>query len=818
MREFILSFAQGVRGKKTQTEYSTQAEITSLDELKRAVLFDHVAGLFKKNYRSNKTFIYADCLIMDCDNDNENTKDPSSWLTPEKLSERLKDVEFAVVYSKSHMKNKDEYSPRPRFHAYFPLSEFVKEAETISAMKNRIIALVPEFDDGAKDAARFIFGVENPQGKFFEGSLCVDQFLAQHEEPSFDYEVTEIPHDELIKSLDGAITMPEEENVNENDADIIPNGQRNTTLYRTACRLIRKHGELNAIQPFNVACSKCKPPLPPAEIAQIWDKALKFVRSEIKKEQKKKKSQSEDERLCAIRDSFLKGKHIFFNGTIEHGEFFRYSEAGYWCKLTNAKLRAEISDYLGHKNSKDVGKILTMIRDMVYREMPEWNKGRIDNFPNGTLELDTGNFREHRPEDYLTFSHTFNYNPAAIDCSTYDAFMSAITSCQQSRIDHLTDLMAYSLYEDNRLEKLFFLIGNGANGKGTFLHLVEDLFSNANPCQAFDSVSHVQPCDMDEATKRIALEGALLNIAYDIEKNLRGCSSYLKSLAGNDTITGNRKFCDIVSFTSRAKVISSCNHVPIIDDDSYGMRRKLCFIRFEAKFDEGTADTHMRDKLQAELPAIYNRFYRAYQELRKREELCGQDAIRLSCDQPGLMKAFTVFADPVRDFWRTVKEKYLSSGEIRKPEVYEDFRHFAERNNIDLVREGMREKTFHAKFFAVLREDSDISADNSLRRREGEGGKIQVYYYSIKQKPEASAPMKETEEKAPAHDESTQPEVTETPHDDDTPAVIEDMTEEADSKQQEDTEPPAPLEHVPTPSEDAQTLERLFSGEKIECD
>ena len=78
--------------------------------------------------------------------------------------------------------------------------------------------------------------------------------------------------------------------------------------------------------------------------------------------------------------------------------------------------------------------------------------------------------------------------------------------------------------------------------------------------------------------------------------------------------------------------------------------------------------------------------------------------------------------------------------------------------------------------------------------------------------------MKETEEKAPAHDESTQPEVTETPHDDDTPAVIDDMTEEADSKQQEDTEPPAPLEHVPTPSEDAQTLERLFSGEKIECD
>ena len=523
-----------------------------------------------------------------------------------------------------------------------------------------------------------------------------------------------------------------------------------------------------------------------------------------------------DEVISSLCDKFMEGRHIFFHGSIEHGEYFQYSNAGYWCRMTNAELHADIHAFFeGRENPKTVSKIATLVRLRDTRAvLPEWNKGRLDNFPNGTLELDTGKFREHRPEDYLTHQHIFDYTPRATEAPTYDAFMPAITKGKQSRIDHLTDMLAYCLYEDNRLEKLFFLIGNGANGKGTFLHLVEDLFRNANPCKAFNSATHVQPKDMDRPTERIALEGSILNIAFDIDPDLRGCSSYLKSLAGNDILTGNTKFHDSHSFTSRAKVISSCNHIPRIDDDSYGMRRKLCFVRFEAKFDSGRADTSMREKLQEELPAIYNRVYRAYLELLKREAVCGQDAIRLSCDQPELIDAFTVFADPIRDFWRTVKEDYLSRGEIKKPEVYEDFKNFAERNNIDLIRAGIREKTFQTKFFAVLNEDSAVSANYSQRKtKEG-----RYYCYTIQQRPEALAYEPEADCTAPVPDESTQPEVTQTTPDDDTPAVIEAMTEENDSKQQEEYEPPAPFEHVPTPEEDAQTLERLFSGEKVECD
>ena len=287
MKAFTLSIAQGVRGVAANKTYSTQAKITCIDELKKAVQFDHVAGFFKNNERSIDNFISADCMMMDCDNDD--SESPEKWLTPETLSQRLNDVEHVIVYSKSHMKDKSKYTARPRFHVYFPLSEAVCEADTIRAMKEKLLALVPEFDSGAKDSARFFYGVENPQGKYFEGSLCIDQFMAQHDVPSIEYEVTEIPHDVLMQSLDGSITLSD-------DDEIIPEGERNDTLFRFACKAIREYGEEEARKLFEAECARCEKSakeyddFDEKERASVWRNACKAVKKEaLKKPQRKTK-------------------------------------------------------------------------------------------------------------------------------------------------------------------------------------------------------------------------------------------------------------------------------------------------------------------------------------------------------------------------------------------------------------------------------------------------------------------------------------------------------------------------------------------------
>lgn len=307
MKPFHLSVAQGVRLNERNHTYKKLAEITSPDELKKAVEFDHVAGKFRNAHRSKYDFIQADCILMDIDNDH--AEESSSWIAPEMLAERLPNVEFCVIYSKSHMrvkKNKEApdgegYSPRPRFHIYFPLSKTVDKNDTIRELKEKLLAFIPQFDPKAKDSARFFYGVENPQGKYFEGSLCIDEFLAQHEEPSLDYEVTEIPHDELMQSLDCAnddeaypeiTAQPQPEKTPGHvqrtyvfEGFVIPEGKRNDTLHILACSYLRNHNEVVALREFNAACSCCNPPLPPNEIADIWKSATKFIRKEKKKQQ-----------------------------------------------------------------------------------------------------------------------------------------------------------------------------------------------------------------------------------------------------------------------------------------------------------------------------------------------------------------------------------------------------------------------------------------------------------------------------------------------------------------------------------------------------
>ena len=439
--------------------------------------------------------------------------------------------------------------------------------------------------------------------------------------------------------------------------------------------------------------------------------------------------------LCSRRDAFLKDRKLFFHGTVKGGEYWQYdNNNGYWYSMTDADLQAELSEFFNHElTNKDIAQLSMMIRLMVTKQvMPEFNKKRVQVFTNGTLELDTGILCEHRPDDFMTWAHTFAYNEKAT-CPTYDAFLEQVAVNEQSRIDFLDDLAAYAFYEDCRLEKIFILIGDGMNGKGVYLKTLEALFSSSNARDHSQSVTNIQPCEFDKATERIALAGSMLNISHDINANLKGNSSYLKSIASGDTITGNFKFCDSRSFAPRTKILCSSNHMIKVDDDSYGMRRKLMFCKFAACF-KGRADTGLLGKLKAELPGIFNRVYRAYQALLEREKTEGNNAIRASIDQNAYISEFTEIANPVAAFWAEYGDEYLERHEVPKAEIFETFKVFCVRNSLPTGYEN----TFHGSLQNWLKE-KDIQVVITRHRET----RRQVYYYVF---PNTQNPCSEQED------------------------------------------------------------------------
>lgn len=284
-----LSYAEGITQQKNNRYYRKNAKIHNLTELLAVARYDHVAGIFRNNHRTNKNFLNADCIIMDVDNTHSDNQ--ADWLTPEKLAAQLPGVAFYFVYSKSHNKDKIDdngnitSSPRPRFHVYFFLSKTYDNADNIADIKAALLRLVPEFDSGAKDAARFIYGVDNPDGKYNEGTLYIDLYLAEH---STDMFTATAPHKGKGKTDSTGLIAQHIARQTDmkgyfdfigNPSMIIPEGNRHAMLLQIAVGAISNEQPLDcARQTYEKACRQCRPPHDKQDIARIWNDAKEYVK------------------------------------------------------------------------------------------------------------------------------------------------------------------------------------------------------------------------------------------------------------------------------------------------------------------------------------------------------------------------------------------------------------------------------------------------------------------------------------------------------------------------------------------------------------
>ncbi|MGN0630481.1 MAG: primase alpha helix C-terminal domain-containing protein, partial [Ruminococcus sp.] len=218
--------------------YPHEAVITSAADMKKSARFDHVCARYTKNSRSEVNFLCADNVPMDCDN--SHSENPEEWITPEILDAILPDVQYVLVFSRSHMKEKEGRAARPRFHVYFPTSLF-EDAASYKALKGRIYHQYPFFDGNAIDAARFLFGSEGDV-LWHEGSLTIEDYM---------------------------LLMQQKKS--------IPAGQRNNTLSRYAGKLVKRFGTgEDAHSKFLERAAECEPPLDDEELETIWHSASKF--------------------------------------------------------------------------------------------------------------------------------------------------------------------------------------------------------------------------------------------------------------------------------------------------------------------------------------------------------------------------------------------------------------------------------------------------------------------------------------------------------------------------------------------------------------
>lgn len=229
-------------GNEKNCRYPHECEAYDADTLKKCFSKDHVFIKFKDNYRSDENFMYADVLVLDCDN--THSDDPEDWYTPEEIAKYFPMTRYITYTSRNNMKQKGDRAPRPRFHVIF-FVERITDSQTYKNLFTLIREYFPHFDSGAKDAARFFFG--NPETEIYisEGSINLSQFL----------------------NVDTFVKMESK----------IYQGRRNDQLFASTLASMTRYGVGEESKDwFTMQSSRCEPPLDDKELRLIWRQCKKY--------------------------------------------------------------------------------------------------------------------------------------------------------------------------------------------------------------------------------------------------------------------------------------------------------------------------------------------------------------------------------------------------------------------------------------------------------------------------------------------------------------------------------------------------------------
>ena len=228
------------------------------------------------------------------------------------------------------------------------------------------------------------------------------------------------------------------------------------------------------------------------------------------------------------------------------------------------------------------------------------------NCKNGVIDLKTGELRPHAPTDFMTKYVPIEYDPKASCPKWEEAIMKYMGADQDEMkaselVFFLQRAVGYSLTADKSEQCLFFLYGDGKNGKSTFINTISKLLGDYFQHVRIESLLAKQN---DTIPNDIAtLPGARMVVSSEIPENRRMNETLVKDLTGGDAITARFLRQEFFTFYPVFKLWIFGNDKPIVSP-SDAMFRRIKMIPFNVQIPEEERDPHFEQRLEEELPGI----------------------------------------------------------------------------------------------------------------------------------------------------------------------------------------------------------------------
>lgn len=245
---------------------------------------------------------------------------------------------------------------------------------------------------------------------------------------------------------------------------------------------------------------------------------------------------------------------------------------------------------LGKQNYRKsrVLEVIDYVQAGTYVERQEPPKNLLP-VQNGLLDVLTGELKPFTPELMFFSKLAVKYDPNA-KCPNIEKFLTEIVGSPDD-IVLLQEVFGYCLLRDYPIAKALMLVGEGANGKSTFLNLVKTFLGA-------DNVACVSLHELE--TNRFAsarLYQRLANIYPDLPAKTLYETGKFKIATGNDSLGAENKFQQGFNFVNYAKFLFSANKVPEVTDESDAYFRRWLIVVFPNVFSEDKRDLKILEKL-----------------------------------------------------------------------------------------------------------------------------------------------------------------------------------------------------------------------------
>jgi putative DNA primase/helicase len=221
------------------------------------------------------------------------------------------------------------------------------------------------------------------------------------------------------------------------------------------------------------------------------------------------------------------------------------------------------------------------------------------NTPGGVVDLSSGGLQAAHPKFYMSKSTAIGPEGEA---PRWREFLAEVTDGNVEYQEFLQRVIGYAASGFTHEHAMFFLYGQGGNGKGIFLNTIQAVMGDYAKVASMETFTDSK--FERHSTDLAMLQGARMVFAQETESGRAWAESRIKSLTGGDPITARYMRQDFFTYIPKLKLLISGNHMPKLKNADEAMRRRLYLLPFTCTFKGKDRDPHLADKLVSEYGGI----------------------------------------------------------------------------------------------------------------------------------------------------------------------------------------------------------------------